>query len=83
MLSTKVKIDQSELHIYINLLKRYKLLKTNNYEEIINQLKINFNVDISIEELEEYYSPNLNEILEETRLLHQNLGFYVEDGDYS
>lgn len=83
MLLTKVKIDQSELHVYINLLKRYKLLKTNNYEEVINQIKNNFNVEVTTKELEEYYSPNLYEILEDARLLHSNLGFYVEDGDYS
>lgn len=83
MLLTKIKIDQSELHVYINLLRRYKLLKTNNYEEIINQIKNNFNVVVTTEELEEYYSPNLHEIIEDTRLLHSNLGFYVEDGNYS
>lgn len=83
MLLTKVKVDQSELNVYINLLRRYKLLKTNNYEEIINQIKNNFNVEVTTEELEEYYNPNLYEILEDTRLLHSNLGFYVEDGDYS
>ncbi len=83
MLLTKVKVDQSELNVYINLLRRYKLLKTNNYEEVINQIKNNFNVVVTTEELEEYYNPNLYEILEDTRLLHSNLGFYVEDGDYS
>ena len=83
MLLTKVKVDQSELNVYINLLRRYKLLKTNNYEEVINQIKNNFNVEVTTEELEEYYNPNLYEILEDTRLLHSNLGFYVEDGDYS
>jgi len=83
MLLTKIKVDQSELNVYINLLRRYKLLKTNNYEEVINQIKNNFNVVVTTEELEEYYNPNLYEILEDTRLLHSNLGFYVEDGDYS
>lgn len=75
MYLVKVKIEQSELHVYISLLKQYKLLNTNNYEEIINKVKTNFNVDISIEELNEYYNPNLYELIEDSQLQYKHLGF--------
>lgn len=76
-------ITDDELRIYIDMLNNYKLLKNNSYEEIIKELKINFNIDISMDRLENYYTPTLNEIIEDTRLLHKNLGYCVEDGDYN
>lgn len=51
------------------------LLKLNNYQEIINFIKDMFNVTVTLEQLEEYYSPNASEIEEDLRLQFKHLGY--------
>ena len=67
-------IHMDELHMYISLLKTNKQLKTNNYEEILSKLKDCFNVVITEEQLNDYFSPNLNELIEDSKLIYKNLG---------
>jgi predicted ATP-grasp superfamily ATP-dependent carboligase len=47
----------------------------NNYQEIINVIKDMFNVTVTLEQLEEYYSPNASEIEEDLRLQFKHLGY--------
>lgn len=47
---------------------------SNNHNEIINTLKDMFNVTVTLEQLEEYYSPNASEIELDLRLQFKHLG---------
>lgn len=66
-------ITNNELVFYIDIITDlYKL--SNNYEKTINILKDKFNITVTLEQLEEYFSPNASEIETDLRLQFKHLG---------
>lgn len=66
------KINNEELDYYLNVLSSsFKL--SNDYKNTINLLEDMFNVTVSLEQLEEYYSLDVSVIEEDLRLQFKHL----------
>ena len=65
-------INLSDLDYYISIIPKSKL--SNNYREIINILYDMFNITVTLEQLEEYFSPSANEIEDDLKLQYKHLG---------
>lgn len=61
-----------DLDNYINIVS--KSFKLNNYNDIINKIYYMFNITVTLEQIEEYYSPNISEIEIDLKLQFKNLG---------
>lgn len=61
-----------DLDNYINIVS--KSFKLNNYDDIINKIYYMFNITVTLEQIEEYYSPNISEIEIDLKLQFKNLG---------
>ena len=68
-----MKMDSlDELQMYVNLLqKQYNKVFT-NYQELIEKLKYEFNLNVSINEIRELYEPTLEEHIEDLKLIYKN-----------
>lgn len=65
---------KEELDYYLaRISSSFKTLPNDN--ELINLLEEMFNVTVTLEQLEEYYSPNASEIEEDLRLQFKHLGY--------
>jgi len=65
-------INNEELDYYLNVLSSsFKL--SNDYKNTINLLEDMFNVTVSLEQLEEYYSLDVSVIEEDLRLQFKHL----------
>lgn len=62
----------SELELYINLLKERSNKSLNKYE-IIKGLKYEFNIDTNHEQLNELYDFNLNNDIEDLKIIYNNI----------
>jgi predicted ATP-grasp superfamily ATP-dependent carboligase len=69
----EVKREEDLVYLINKIPKSFSNL--NNYQEIINVIKDMFNVTVTLEQLEEYYSPNASEIEEDLRLQFKHLGY--------
>ncbi len=72
MLLDVEELQLEDLDNYINIVS--KSFKLNNYNDIINKIYYMFNITVTLEQLEEYYSPNISEIELDLRLQFKNLG---------
>jgi hypothetical protein len=63
----------SELQLYINLLQVQYNRILNDYEEIIKLLKLEFNIDCKIEDLNALYEPTVEEDVIDLELLYKNI----------
>lgn len=73
MLLINATIDNDELEEYLNYISdSYGI--SNNYQEIINILYDRFNITVTLEQLEEYYSPNAREYASDLKLQYAHLG---------
>ena len=70
--ASTTKINNDELDYYLNVLSSsFKL--SNDYKNTINLLEDMFNVTVSLEQLEEYYSLDVSVIEEDLRLQFKHL----------
>lgn len=63
--------EVSELELYINLLQRDKKKVYNNYDELIKDLKYEFNITTTKEQLDRVYSPTAEEAEEDVRMIYK------------
>ena len=66
-------ISLDELEFYIGLLKDFKKVKTTVYNEIIKACKEELNVDVTEEDLNRLYEPNVEEEIKDLELIHKNV----------
>jgi hypothetical protein len=63
----------SELQLYINLLEQTKGIKYSDYNKLIEDLKYEFNVLTTIDELNRIYEPTIDEEILDASLLLKNI----------
>ena len=65
-------IQNDKLYLYIELI--INNLKITNNEIIKIKIKELFNIDVSIDRINQYFEPTVDELILDTYLLHKNLG---------
>ncbi len=63
----------SELQLYINLLEQLRGFVYNNYDELIKDLKYEFGILVTIDELNRIYEPTMEEDLLDKQELLKNI----------
>lgn len=63
----------SELELYINQLQRDKNKIYTSYDELIADLKYEFNITTTKEQLDRVYSPTLDEEVDDLGFIYKNL----------
>ena len=66
-------LETEELDYYLDIVFSFFNI-SNNYTELINILKEMFNVTVTLEQLEEHFSPSASEIEVDLRLQFKHLG---------
>ena len=65
--------DVSELELYINQLKQQTGKPYTNWSELIKDLKYEFNINTTLEQINEVYSPSLEESVLDLELMYKNI----------
>jgi hypothetical protein len=65
--------ELSELEMYINLLQSHKNMKYDDKQKLIKDLKYEFNVKCTLEQLNDLYSHVVQEEIEDMRIIYNNL----------
>ena len=65
---------QKLIHTYIMVLTDHSRSNKLSYNEIIRQIKLNFNYDVTREDVEQYFEPNGSEYELDKQLQINNLG---------
>jgi hypothetical protein len=63
----------SELQIYINLLEQDKNKTYTNYNELIKDLKYEFNINVTMDEINRIYEPTIEEDVLDREILLKNI----------
>lgn len=63
----------SELQLYINLLEQQKNLVYSDYNKLIEDLKYEFNLNVTMDEINRVYEPTIEEELLDRELLLKNI----------
>jgi len=65
--------DITELELYINELKAHNKKVYLNSDELIKDLKYEFNITTTKEQIDKVYSPNLDENILDLQLIYKNV----------
>lgn len=65
----------SELQLYVNMLQIQKKKVYTDHKEILKDLKYEFNIDSSFQQLNEMYEPTIEEEMLDREFLYRNI-FY-------
>jgi len=65
--------DITELELYINELKAHNKKVYLNSDELIKDLKYEFNITTTKEQIDKVYSPNLDENILDLQLIYKNI----------
>lgn len=65
--------DITELELYINELKAHNKKVYLNSDELIKDLKYEFNITTTKEQIDRVYSPNLDENILDLQLIYKNV----------
>lgn len=63
----------SELQLYINLLEQTKGIIYSDYNKLIEDLKIEFNINVTMNEINRIYEPSIDEELLDREILLKNI----------
>jgi len=65
--------ELDELELYINLLQSQKNFKYKDRQQLIKDLKYEFNIKCTIEQLDNLYSSVIQEEMDDMRMIYNNL----------
>lgn len=65
--------DITELELYINELKAHNKKVYLNSDELIKDLKYEFNITTTKEQIDKVYTPNLDENILDLQLIYKNI----------
>lgn len=65
--------DLSELQLYINLLESQKEMKYKDFQKLLKDLKYEFNIDVTMQDLNNLYSATIEEEEEDLRMIYNRL----------
>lgn len=63
-----------ELELYIRLLESQKNKKYTDHEELIRDLKYEFNITASLQQISAIYSPSAEDMEVDLKIIYNNLG---------
>lgn len=69
---------QSLIHTYVKIIKDMHKSIDLSYNEYVKQIKLNFNYDVTLEDIRLYFEPNVQEDVLDLRLQLSNLGIMYE-----
>lgn len=69
---------QKLLNIYIPIIQDYSKNMILSYNELKKQLLLNFNMDVTIEDIRLYFEPTINEEVDDLLLMSKNLNLFYE-----
>jgi uncharacterized protein YpuA (DUF1002 family) len=65
--------NKDELQLYVSLLESQNRLKYKDFEKLIKDLKYEFNINITIEQLNNLYSSTIEEEAEDLRMIYDRI----------
>lgn len=65
--------NKDELQLYVSLLESQNKLKYKDFEKLIKDLKYEFNINITIEQLNNLYSSTIEEEAEDLRMIYDRI----------